>query len=301
MPYLEREDARLFYEITGAGTPVLFIQGVGVIGAGWQFQTQALAGEFQCLTFDNRGIGQSTMISPSFTVEMLAQDAVALADAQGWEKMHVVGHSLGGIVAQEIALSAPQRVQSLSLLCTFAKGAQGTRMSPSVVWMGLRTRIGSPSMRRRAFLEMLFAPEYLAQHKTEELAAHLKPVLGRELAESPPILMKQLAALGVYDGSARLQELASIPTVVVSGGKDPIALSEYGVQLSALIPGSRYVEMTTMAHGLILQDTDRINTILRDHFRAAFTDTDRRGGAGAWEGSARHPGFVDAGLGSEPR
>jgi pimeloyl-ACP methyl ester carboxylesterase len=269
MAYLERGDARLYYEVTGEGTPVIFIQGVGVIGAGWQYQTAALADEFQCLSFDNRGIGKSTTTAKALTVEQMAQDTVALMDALGYKQAHIVGHSLGGIVAQEVALAAPERVRSLSLLCTFAKGAQGARMTPAVIWMGLRTRIGSRTMRRRAFLEMLFAAEYLAHQETDALAARLKPVLGRDLADSPPILMKQLSALGAYDGSARMQRLASIPTVVVTGAHDPIALPEYGAQLAALIPGARHIDISGSAHGVILQEPDRINTLLRDHFRAA--------------------------------
>ena len=159
MAFLDRADARLFYEVCRAGDPVVFIQGIGVIGAGWKYQTDALCEEFQCLSFDNRGIGQSTYTASSLTVEQMAQDALALMDAQGWEKAHVVGHSMGGAIAQALALAAPKRVKSLSFLCTFAKGSQGTRMTPDVIKMGLRTRIGTRTMRRHAFMEMLFSPE----------------------------------------------------------------------------------------------------------------------------------------------
>jgi aminoacrylate hydrolase len=269
MPYLEQDDARLYYEVTGEGPPVLFIQGIGVVGTGWKFQTEALGGDFRCLTFDNRGIGQSTSLASFMSIEQMAGDALALVNANGWEKVHVVGHSMGGVIAQAFALASPQRVRSLSFLCTFAKGKQGNRLTPSVLWMGMRTRLGSRTMRRRAFLEMLFAPEYLEHRPTDELAAHLAPVLGRDLADSPAIMMKHLAALGAYDGSGRLQTLANIPTLVVSGERDPLAPPAYGRELSKLIPGSRYVEMPGMAHGLILQDPEKINALLRNHFMAA--------------------------------
>lgn len=269
MPYLEGQDARLYYEVTGAGEPALFIQGVGVIGNGWQHQTRALQDTFRCLTFDNRGIGQSTNRAKSLRVEQMAQDALALMDAQGWEKVHVVSHSMGGAIAQALALAAPERVRSLTLLCTFAKGSQGARMTLPVIWMGLRTRIGTPTMRRRAFLEMLFSPEYLNGRRTDELAKELIPLIGRDVADSPPILMQQLSALGAYDGSARLGELARIPTLVVSGELDPIALPKYGAQLASLIPGAKHIAMPRMAHGLILQEPEKINTLLRDHLQAA--------------------------------
>ncbi|MCW3053923.1 MAG: putative hydrolase [Chthonomonadales bacterium] len=269
MAFLDRADARLYYEVCGDGSPVLFIQGIGVIGAGWKYQTDTLCEEFQCLSFDNRGIGQSTSTATSLTVEQMAQDALALMDAQGWEKAHVVGHSMGGAIAQALALAAPERVKSLSFLCTFAKGSQGARMTPDVIKMGLRTRIGTRTMRRHAFMEMLFSPEYLAEHPTDQLATDLIPVIGRDVADSPPVLMKQLQALGVYDGSAQLGQLAHIPTLVVSGELDPIALPEFGVQLAALIPGACYVDVPRTAHGVIIQDPVGTNTLLRDHFRAA--------------------------------
>src|SRR5215467_11349331 len=135
MPLLNVKDARLHYELQGQGEPVLFIQGCGVAGSGWQPQTDALAKDFLCLTFDNRGIGRSVSAAKHLTVEQMATDARILLDAMGWDSAHIVGHSLGGVIAQQLALDAPHRVRSLSLLCTFSKGSEGGRITPSIVWM----------------------------------------------------------------------------------------------------------------------------------------------------------------------
>ena len=91
-------------------------------GGAWAPQIEALSGRFQCLSFDNRGLGQSQPLGARLTVEQMAEDALALMDAQGWASAHLIGHSMGGLIALQGALSARARVLSLSLLCTFARG-----------------------------------------------------------------------------------------------------------------------------------------------------------------------------------
>ncbi|MEP6671862.1 MAG: alpha/beta fold hydrolase [Chthoniobacter sp.] len=264
-------DAELCYRSNGHGSPVLFIQGVGVAGSGWLPQTDDLSSEFACVAFDHRGIGRSRTTAAALSIEQMARDALALMDAVGFPTAHVVGHSMGGVIAQQLALDAPQRVTSLALLCTFSQGAEATRLTPAIVWLGMRSGIGSRAMRRRAFLEMLFPPAYLAGRDLVALSACLQPLFGRDLAEQPPIVMQQLKALGRHDCSGRLPELASIPTLVVAGKHDPIARVEYGRRLAQLIPGSRYVEMADASHGATIQDPSAINRLLREHFRASET------------------------------
>lgn len=270
MPLLNVKDARLHYEIQGQGEPILFIQGCGVAGSGWQPQIDGMARDFQCLTFDNRGIGRSTTFTKALTVEQMAADARALLDAVGWKSAHVVGHSLGGVIAQQLALDAPERVRSLSLLCTFSKGAEGGRMTPSIMWMGMRTRLGTRAMRRRAFLRMLFPPETLASICPNKLAAELAPIIGRDLADSPPIMMKQLKALAAHDCTSQLHKLSRIPTLVVSAEKDPIALTHFGQLLCLHIRGARYLEVRGASHGVTMQEPAKINNLLREHFAGSM-------------------------------
>lgn len=270
MPHLELEDANLYYELRGEGLPVLFIQGIGVIGAGWEPQIAELSQDFQCLAFDNCGIGESAISGgDGLTVKQMANDARQLLDAAGWESAHVVGHSMGGVIAQQLALDVPHRVRSLSLLCTFSQGGEGARLTPWVLWISLRVRVGSRAMRRRAFLRMLFPQEYLAMHDADDLATKMAPIIGRDLAEQPAILMEQLKALRAHDCSDELHRLSHIPTLVVSADKDPIALPRHGRRLSQLIAESRYLEISGTAHGVTIQEPERINNLLRDHFLAS--------------------------------
>lgn len=268
---LEHRGCRLAYEVRGDGPPVLLIQGVGVAGSGWKPQVDALSARFRCLSFDNRGMGMSQPISERLTVERMADDARALMDAEGWESAHVVGHSLGGPVALALALADPARVRSLSLLCTFARGRDATRLTAFMLWVGMRTRIGTRRMRRHAFLQLVMPPSALAAEDRDALAAKLAPLFGHDLADQPPVAMKQLAALRAYDATPRLSELAGIPTLVVSAEHDPIAPPASGRALAAGISGARFVQFAGASHGLPIHRAAEVNALLLDHLAAAET------------------------------
>lgn len=265
MPALTRPDApALRYELTGHGPPVLFIQGVGVAGDGWLPQVEALSREFQTLRFDNRGVGRSELGSAPITIAAMAQDARALMDAAGWESAHIVGHSMGGVIAQQLALDAPRRIRSLSLLCTFARGGDAARLSPWIVWMSVRTRLGTRAMRRRAMLAMLWPAAALDGVDTTALAARVGALVGRDLADNPPILLRQLRALARHDASGQLPTLAGIPTWVVSAEHDRIAPPETGRRLAGLIPCSRFQLLPDVSHGVTLHRPEWVNGPLRD-------------------------------------
>lgn len=273
---IQTSGAVLRYWRTPGEPAVLLIQGVGVIGEGWRPQIEALARRRGLIWFDNRGIGESTLSGP-LTIEAMAEDALAILDAEGIDQCHVVGHSMGGVIAQALALSAPRRVTSLSLLCTFHRGRDATRLSASMVWMGLRTRVGSRSMRRKAFLELILPARYLEQMDRAELDRRLSVLFGHDLADQPSITMRQLGAMSRYDATARLPGLASIPTLVVSAAQDRIAAPWSGRALAAAIPGSRYVEIPEAGHAVPIQRAREINEILEDHFTTAEQS---RSGAG---------------------
>ena len=153
----------------------------------------------------------------------MAEDALAIMDAEKIERFHVVGHSMGGVIAQALALRAPERVCSLALLCTFARGSDGSKVTLPMLMTALRMRIGTRAMRRNAFLELIMPERYLREVDRAALAARLAPLFGHDLAEQPSIVMKQLRAMSAYDAGASLSRLAHIPTLVVSAAEDRIA------------------------------------------------------------------------------
>lgn len=271
MAFVDSRGARIHYEITGnpAGPAVLFIQGVGVIGAGWQPQIDGLCARYRVLSFDNRGIGQSTLGSGRMTIEALADDAFAVLDAAGLRSAHVVGHSMGGVIAQQVALRMPARVRSLSFLCTFASGWEATKLSLDKLILGLRTYVGPNAWRRQAFLEMILPREYIAQTPRADLIARLQTLFGHDLSAQPPIALKQLGAMRKFDAASTLHRLGEIPTLVLSGAADRIALPAYGRRLADAIPGARYVEIPDTGHALPIQLADKTNQLLDAHLQRA--------------------------------
>jgi pimeloyl-ACP methyl ester carboxylesterase len=267
MPTLALADTTLHYELQGAGPPVLLIQGVGVIGHGWRRQADGLQDRYTLCSFDNRGIGRSAPMKGLTTIEAMAGDARALLDQLGWSSAHVVGHSMGGLIAEQLALDAPSRVRSLALLCTPASGRAVGRPSLALVWLGLRGRVGTRAMRRRAFLEVIMPRSRLVDVDSEALAEQLGPYFGRDLADNPAIMLQQVRSMAKHDVSGRLGELA-VPTLVLVAEEDRIAPPTVGRSTASRISGARYVELADAGHGVTLSHAERINAILDEHFRS---------------------------------
>lgn len=199
----------------------------------------------------------------------MARDALSLVDALGLDRVHVVGHSLGGVVAQRFALLARERTRSLSLLCTFCGGRDLARPSARLVWLGLLTRVGTKRSRRNAFARLVMPESEIATRGLDVMAAELEEIFGRSLAAPPAISGRQLDALRAHDERDRLSELAGLPTFVASGARDPIARASFGRTLSRLIPGSRYREWPDASHALPIQLAGEVNDALAAHFAAA--------------------------------
>jgi aminoacrylate hydrolase len=269
MPFLDANGVRLHYTVTGKGPAVLLLQGAGVVCEGWRPQIDALGSQFTVVAPDNRGFGGSSRGTGPLTVEAMAADALAIVDVLRIEAFHLAGHSMGGLIAQQIALDRPSRVLSLGLMCTFAHGQQAATMSLPMIMTAIRMRLGTRSMRRRAFMQLVMPQAYLASVDQSALAEQLRPLFGYDLANQPSFVMQQVRAMSRFDASRRLSELSRIPAIVVSASEDRIARPEYGRELDERIGTSRYVEIRNAGHGVTIQCADRINELLLAHFDAS--------------------------------
>jgi len=269
VPVIETAGLRISYLVEGHGPPVLLVQGAGLVGEGWRPQIDGLGDRFTLVAFDNRGIGASTLLPGRLTIEDMAQDALAVVNSLGVQRFHLAGHSMGGLIAQEVALTAPSRVCSLAFLCTFARGSQASRLTAAMLLTTLRTRIGTRSMRRNAFVELVMPAAYLQQSDRTQLAERLRPLFGHDLADQPSIVLKQVRAMARYDAGDRLRLLAGIPTLVLNASADRIAQPAFGRELASLIPGARYVELPDAGHGVTIQHAHAVNDLLRQHFSSA--------------------------------
>jgi aminoacrylate hydrolase len=264
---LRRGDTVLSYAAEGTGPPVLLIQGVGVAGCGWRPQVDALASSFRAVTFDNRGIGGSTRGSTPLTIELMADDALAVADAASLDRFHLVGHSMGGLIAQAVAIRAKARLLSLALMCTFADGREGSKMSLGMMLRAIRMRVGTRPMRRRAMMDLIMPSGVVTAVNEAAWAARLGAAFGRDLADQEAIAMPQLKAMAKYDATPSLASLAGLPTLVLGGAHDRIARAPLCRALALAIPGARYIEYPDAAHALPIQCADAVNELLIAHLK----------------------------------
>jgi pimeloyl-ACP methyl ester carboxylesterase len=266
---LAHDGCTFAYRVQGSGTPVVLIQGVGLHGDGWAPQVDELSEAFACLTFDHRGMGASQPAGGAVTVERLAGDVLALMDAQGWDSAHLIGHSLGALVALEVAATAPARARSLALLCCVVRGRDATRVTWPIARLGIAATFGSARARRHAFLRLVLPPNALRGADLDALAADLAPRFGHDLAEQPDVVDAQLAALRRYDARPRIVRLPAVPALVVSAEHDPIAPPRFGRDLAAALPGARFVRVPDAAHGVTIQRAREVNALLHEHLGSA--------------------------------
>jgi len=168
----------------------------------------------------------------------------------------------------QLALMAKPRVRSLSLLCTFARGADASRTTPELLWIALRIRFAPRPWRRKAFLELVL-PSGQTNGYPVDIVERLSAVLGHDVADMPPIVNDQLAAMRRHDVTPRLNELSGIPTLVISGEKDVMARPSSGRAIAAGIRGSRYIEIPGATHGFPILEPERCGALLLEHLAGA--------------------------------
>lgn len=235
MPLAHRDGITLHHESTGAGAPVLLVMGLGMTATGWWRTVPVLAERFRVITFDNRGVGRSARPPGPYAVAQLADDASAVLDAAGTAEAHVYGISLGGMIAQEIALRHPARVRSLVLGATTPGGARavaadaatlaffrrrGEMTAEEAVWASVPYNYGATTRLRHA--------ERIGQDIAQRLRFPIEP---------GPYAAQLAAALG-HDAHARLREIRA-PALVLHGDEDRMVPAANAHLLAEAIPGAQ--------------------------------------------------------------
>jgi pimeloyl-ACP methyl ester carboxylesterase len=260
--------SELHVERRGDGEPLLLIQGMGANGAHWgEPLLRELERDFELVLYDHRGIGRSGPLSGDVTTADLAADALALLDALGIERAHVLGFSLGGMVAQELALTAPQRVATLVLVGTTAGGTQSKPTSGDVV-QALTAAVLSGDRERvlRTGFGLVVSADYAADAANYATFA----AAAREHPASIQILMEQQAAVVAHDAYGRLRGLAP-PTLVIHGTEDQILSPINGDLLASLIPGARLELLDGAGHLVYWEQPERTAKLVREHAAAHAT------------------------------
>jgi pimeloyl-ACP methyl ester carboxylesterase len=264
MPKVDVQGREINYERGGAGEPLLLIQGMSANHLAWgQPFLSDLEGSFDCVAFDNRGIGLSAPATEPFTIVELAGDTASLLDALEWESAHVLGISMGGMVAQELALAHPDRIRSLTLGCTYCGGPGSQLMGPAD-FQGLVEAMASGDRHRvyRAMWELNLSPGF----RTEESRYAEFVAMAEELPAPRETIGWQVQAIALHDTSARLPDL-TLPTLVVHGTVDRVLGVANGRQIGALLPdpNARLEILEDVGHMFWWEQPRRSAELLREH------------------------------------
>lgn len=269
MAIFEQADAVLSYDQAGqAGPCVLLVQGAGCIGRGWTPQIDDLARDHRVIWLDNRGIGSSVPLRGSVTVRDMAQDCLRLMDHMQVERVHAVGHSMGGLIVQELARLDAQRVSSLSLISTMRRGRDVAVPSLANLRVSMGMLFGSERTRWLTAARLCFPESYRATCSDDEALRWVHMIFCADFLQQPPIVRKQVAALWHHRGGD-MAALQAIPTLILSGAQDIVVHTRLSDDLKAQLPQARFERFPDAGHGLPLQHAHAVNQRLREHIALA--------------------------------
>jgi 3-oxoadipate enol-lactonase len=265
MPSVEAAGTELYYERAGEGEPMLLIQGMSANLLAWgDVFRPLLEPSFDCIAFDNRGMGRSGRAALPFTIADLAGDALGLLDALEIETAHVVGISMGGAIAQELALAHPERIRTLTLGATFCGGPEASLMSPEDLQMlGAAYASGDPEQVFRAMWVINISPA----HRADDSNFDAFREMGSRLPAPRPVVAQQMQACAEHDTSERLHEL-SMPTLVIHGTADRLIDVSNGKQIARLIPAP-LEPLEEVGHMFWWEQPERSAELIREHALAA--------------------------------
>jgi 3-oxoadipate enol-lactonase len=268
MPYAQIEEGvSLYYELTGPeDAPVILQLGGGLFGRhNFGLVNDGFRERFRLLSFDARGYGASTCPRERYTIEGWADDAARLLDAVGLERAFVHGTSMGGMIAQHLALDHPERVRSLMLSATSPGGLLDKPPWRMVVATALRPLVGAK--RTWPIVAPILYADRTRAAAPGRVAADL--AIRRENATDGRTTMGQIAAIARHDTHERLHELGRLPVTVIHGGLDLLVPPSHGRALADGIPGSRLVMLEEAAHILTTDDEPGLARAVQEHLERA--------------------------------
>jgi pimeloyl-ACP methyl ester carboxylesterase len=267
MPFVTANGVRTYFEITGEGEPLLLIAGNGMDHTAFRDQVPAFSPDFRCITYDLRGIGKADVPDSGYTVPDMAKDALGLLSALGIARAHVAGYSLGGAIGQQMAITDPDRVASLSLYSTFSHVEPFLRRRYELLVKILVET--TPELWAMFTAFTAFGEEYINAHDAElerEIALRTARWFGPEAPSKVGLRGHYDAILG-HDVRPRLAQIRC-PTWIAVGSSDPVAPPSYARYLHERIAGSSLTIYPGAPHRL-LNFTPQFNADARAFLLAA--------------------------------
>jgi pimeloyl-ACP methyl ester carboxylesterase len=254
VPFADVNAVRLFYEQQGVGEPLICVQGLSASSAAWVLQVPAFAARHRTVTFDNRDVGQSSRTDAPYAIGDMADDVLALADHLGIDEFHLLGVSMGGAIAQHVALDAPRRVRTLTL---------GVSWAGAGAYADEKTRLLSleaERFTREEFIDSLMLLNFSeAFYENAEGVAFVRQMMiDYPYHQEPDAFRRQADASAGHDLRGRLDAL-TMPVHVIAGEHDIMLPRWKSEELAAEIPGSRLTVVPKAPHGLNVERAEEFN------------------------------------------
>lgn len=254
-------DIAMRYKIEGTGPPLVMIMGFSASMEWWPPKLIAkLAEHYQVLIFDNRGAGHTDSNRCIFTIPLMAKDTLGLMDAVGIERAHILGVSMGGLIAQDIAIHYPERVRRLVLGCTACGIWKGVKLSigRTKLWLNYLTK---QDVRSRKFMtNIAFSQTYLEKNPDEIRSLGKRT---RNFIMPLKNQLKQMMAVYIYDTYLKLGRITA-PTLVMTGTEDYMVAPRNSDILAKRIPDARLVKFKGCGHAFVNEAEEAVATELID-------------------------------------
>jgi 3-oxoadipate enol-lactonase len=259
MPTVKANDITIYYEIHGEGEPLLMIQGYSFYSGHWFTLVQELAKHYRAIIFDNRGTGRTDKPAPPYSMKMFAADAKGLLDAIGIDKTNVFGVSMGGMIAQEFALTYPDKLLNLVIGCSNCGGKASVVPTPEALAFLFSPEMAKLSIeeRARATAPWLWTQDFIDGHPQmiEELVA-----VTAKYPTPPQGYAGHGSAIAGHDTCDRLPQI-KVPTLVIAGDSDRLIPPENSKLIASRIPGAELVMVKNAGHGFT-QSPEAAKTIV---------------------------------------
>ncbi len=246
----------MYYEIYGKGFPCILIAGLSADINWWtQEFINVFSQNFKTIVFDNRGAGRTDKPKMDYTIKMFADDTVGLMDVLNIEKAHVSGASMGGGIAQEVAINYPQRVEKLILMCTACGGSESIIASDEILQtLASRTEDTPINEYYDRIMPTLFTEDFISNN-LEFLEMYKNQILKTPIPYDS--YQRQMAAVAIADTSMRLKKIIA-PTLILHGKEDILVPPGNAEILEKGIPNAKRIMLEETAHILIQPNFDKL-------------------------------------------
>ncbi|WP_315789726.1 alpha/beta hydrolase [Fischerella sp. JS2] len=251
MPKALVNEIELFYDIYGTGEPLLLIAGFDSDSSSWSVLMPFLVKHYQVIRFDNRGVGQSSAPKSLYSIQQMSVDTIALLDYLEISQVHVAGHSMGGQIAQELTLAQPEKVKSLILLSSWAKG--DSKFHAIIELFGDLPSKLDAVLYQTSLLPWLFSDRFYATPGVIEQI--INQIRKYPFLPKPHALYHQSRAILNSDTSKRLASIYA-PTLVMVGQQDIITPIKFSEHLAQGIPNAELVMLEQVGHACFIESPE---------------------------------------------